>query len=116
MDCIGSGFFRHAGDGPTWVSFSGEINIDESVKVGGFKASGLNVKDVLLLTMTPPDLQKSAFMDLRQSIPIRLTTDPWTTDGTGIGLDRDTPDLSDGSRSYAEVALVMNEYLNAGGQ
>lgn len=32
------------GDGPDWTSFSGEIVINDNVKLGGFKASGLSVK------------------------------------------------------------------------
>ncbi|GLB38635.1 hypothetical protein LshimejAT787_0505000 [Lyophyllum shimeji] len=86
VDCIGEGTFRHAGDGPTWTLFSGEITISESVKVSGFKASGLSVKDCVLLSMTPPDPRRSPFNELRQVIPVRLTTDAWTADGTGVGV------------------------------
>ncbi|KAF9013303.1 hypothetical protein BDQ17DRAFT_1343160 [Cyathus striatus] len=68
VDCIGEGSFKHAGDGPTWISFSGEIMIRNDVKVTGFRAAGLSVKDCLV-------------------IPIRLTTDSWTADGTGIGAN-----------------------------
>jgi hypothetical protein len=28
--------------------------------------------------MTPPDPVKSTFRELRQVVPVRLTTDPWT--------------------------------------
>jgi len=86
VDCIGDGSFRHAGDGPTWTAFSGEITINDSVKVPGFKASGLSVKDCILFSMTPPDPQRSPFIDLRQVIPVRLTTDAWTANGTGVGV------------------------------
>ena len=44
-----------------------------------------------MFAVTPPDLSKSAFHDLREVIPVRLTTDPWIPEGTGIsprtGLD-----------------------------
>jgi len=83
VDCIGDGEFRHAGDGATWMSFSGEIKI-EPVKVTGFKIAGLSVQDCLLLTVTPPDVTKAAFIGIREMIPVRLTTDPWTEDGRGI--------------------------------
>lgn len=94
------------GDGPTWIAFTGEIIISDQVKVTGFKAGGLTVKvrpthslfgffdttpyshrmqDCLLLSMTPPEPQKSPFTELRQVIPVRLTTDVWTANGTGIG-------------------------------
>lgn len=83
VDCIGDGEFRHAGDGATWMSFSGEIKI-EPVKVTGFKIAGLSVQDCLLLTVTPPDVTKAAFIGIREMIPVRLTTDPWAEDGRGI--------------------------------
>jgi len=89
VDCIGEGKFKHAGDGPNWISFSGDIVIDEDVKVTGFKAAGLSVKDFILFTINPPDPHKSPFHELREVIPVRLTTDPWTPNGTGIGATRD---------------------------
>jgi len=60
------------------MSWSGEITIDPQVKVAGFKASGLTVKDYIVLSMTPPEPGKSPFRELRQVIPVRLTTDPWS--------------------------------------
>ncbi|KAJ7653481.1 hypothetical protein B0H17DRAFT_1100695 [Mycena rosella] len=83
VDPIGEGVFKHAGDGPTWISFSGEIEISP-VKVMGFKIAGLNVQDCILFTVTPPDVSKSPFTNIRETIPVRLTTDPWTEDGRGI--------------------------------
>jgi len=35
--------------------------------------------------MAPPDYHKSPFEDFRLLIPIRLATNAWTADGTGIG-------------------------------
>jgi len=86
VDCIGEGTFRHAGDGPTWTAFTGEITISDSVKVSGFKASGLSVKDCILFSMTPPDPRRSPFNELRQVLPVRLTTDAWAADGSGVGI------------------------------
>lgn len=51
----------------------------------GFKAGGLTVKDCILFSMTPPEAQKAPFIELRQVVPIRLTTDVFSADGTGIG-------------------------------
>ncbi|KAK7468922.1 hypothetical protein VKT23_003418 [Stygiomarasmius scandens] len=87
VDCIGEGTFRHLNDGPTWVTFSGEITVDNSVKVVGFKAGGLSVKDCILFSMTPVDPKKSPFKELRQVVPVRLTTDAWVPDGSGIGAN-----------------------------
>jgi hypothetical protein len=38
--------------------------------------------------MTPLDPQRAVFAELRQVIPVRLTTDVWTADGRGIGARR----------------------------
>ncbi|KAF9242652.1 hypothetical protein BU15DRAFT_86833 [Melanogaster broomeanus] len=85
-DCIGEGAFRHAGDGPEWVAFSGEIFIGDHITIGGFRAGGFSVRDCLVLTMSPPDLIKSPFKELRMVVPIRLATDPWNEDGSGLGM------------------------------
>ena len=37
--------------------------------------------------MTPPDPSQSPFSEFRQIVPVRLTTDAWIPDGTGIGAD-----------------------------
>ncbi|EPQ51092.1 hypothetical protein GLOTRDRAFT_118131 [Gloeophyllum trabeum ATCC 11539] len=83
-DRIGEGVFQHAGDGPDWISFSGQITINPDIKVGGFKAGGLHVKDCIVLSMVPPDPKKSPFVELRQVVPIRLTTDSWSVVNPGM--------------------------------
>ncbi|RDB14666.1 hypothetical protein Hypma_016341 [Hypsizygus marmoreus] len=103
VDCIGEGVFRHAGDGSTWSSFTGEITIHDSVKVSGFKACGLSVKDCILFSVTPPEPHRCPFHELREVIPVRLTTDVWTADGTGIGVRRRT--ISENS-----VPSMLDEY------
>ncbi|KAF8555747.1 hypothetical protein OG21DRAFT_1483672 [Imleria badia] len=85
VDCIGEGVFRNSGNGPDWQAFSGDIFISDEVTVGGFRASGFSVRDYLVLTMTPPDLSKSPFKELRMVVPIRLATDRWNNDGGGFG-------------------------------
>ena len=32
------------GDGPNWISYSGEIVIENDVELGGFRVGGLSVK------------------------------------------------------------------------
>ncbi|PPQ75815.1 hypothetical protein CVT24_002677 [Panaeolus cyanescens] len=91
VDCIAEGTFKHAGDGPTWIAFKGEMIVDEEIKVAGFRAAGLSVKDCILLTVTPHDPIKSPFGDLREVIPVKLATDPWSANGAGIGAQRDSP-------------------------
>lgn len=86
VDCIGEGRFdNHLGNDKTTSVLSGEIGIFDMVQVCGFKAAGISVKDCIVLSMTPPDYQKSPFKDFRLLIPIRLTTNAWTADGTGVG-------------------------------
>ncbi|EJD01352.1 uncharacterized protein FOMMEDRAFT_169490 [Fomitiporia mediterranea MF3/22] len=89
------------GGGKDWVAWFGEVRVDRSVKVGSFKASGLNVKDFIVLSMHPPDPAKSPFMDVRLVVPIKLTTDPWSADeyGPDVGIagysDSSDPGLED---------------------
>ncbi|KAJ3934277.1 MAG: hypothetical protein NXY57DRAFT_890494 [Lentinula lateritia] len=87
VDCLGEATFKHAGDGATRVSFSGDISIDPPVKVMGFKVGGIAVKDFMLFSMTPPEAQQAPFSELRQVIPIQLTTDVWSSNGNGFGTD-----------------------------
>ncbi|KAF5315366.1 hypothetical protein D9619_007113 [Psilocybe cf. subviscida] len=87
VDCIGEGTFKHAGDGPSVMSFSGEIALNDLAKVPGFKAAGLSVRDCIILTVTPPDPGKALFCDTRLAVPIRLTTEPWTPNGAGMGSE-----------------------------
>ncbi|KAJ7780966.1 hypothetical protein B0H16DRAFT_603113 [Mycena metata] len=86
-DRIGEARFSLAGDGATWTSFSGEITI-EPIKVTGFLSAGLSVQDCILFTVTPPDVTKAAFVGIREVVPVRLTTDPWTEDGRGFSAAR----------------------------
>ncbi|KAH9480633.1 hypothetical protein JR316_0007233 [Psilocybe cubensis] len=92
VDCIGEGIFKHAvGDAPTCISYSGEIPLTgDDIKVPGFKAAGLSVKDCVLLTMNPTDPSKSPFSEIREVIPVRLSTDPWMANGSGLGARRES--------------------------
>jgi len=88
VDCIGEGTFKHAGDGPSCISYTGEIAV-VNTKVPAFKAAGLSVKDCILFTVNSLDPSKSPFSEIREVIPIRLATDPWTPNGAGIGARLD---------------------------
>ncbi|KAG1843000.1 hypothetical protein DFJ58DRAFT_805244 [Suillus subalutaceus] len=90
VDCIGEGAFRHAGDGAHWLAFSGDIYISPDIKVGGFKAGGFSIKDCVVLTMTPPDLSKSPFKELRLTVPVRLATDPCPSGFSSAGFSGQT--------------------------
>lgn len=61
--------------------------------------------------MNPPDPTKSPFNELRQLVPIRLTTDVFTTDGTGLGA----PSRISGS-DYSDVdeppPLAYNDHTS----
>ncbi|KAI0027740.1 hypothetical protein K488DRAFT_60566 [Vararia minispora EC-137] len=77
---IGEGTMRRSVDGPRWLAFSGEIRINPDIKVGGFKASGLWVRDCIVFSLTPPDTLKGPIGDARVVVPIRLVTDPYSND------------------------------------
>lgn len=66
-------------------------------------------QDYLVLTMTPPDLFKSSFKELRMVVPIRLATDRWNDDGTGFGA-YDPPSISSSEELAAAPELQHNSY------
>ncbi len=39
-----------------------------------------------MFTITPPDAFRSAFHELREVVPVRLSTDPWAPSSAGIGI------------------------------
>lgn len=109
---IGEGVFRRYGSTPTspsnpgaggqdWMAWYGEVRVDPALTagklVGGFKASGLTVKDYVVLQMNPPDPGKSSFTDMRLVVPVKLTTDPWTADEYGAELGMHIAGYGDGS-------------------
>jgi len=101
---IGEGTFRRTGDGRDWISFAGEVNISP-VKIGGFKAGGLWVKDCLVFSITPPDALRGPVGDLRQVIPVRIVTDPWAADGsTGLHVS------PTGSEEYMDEQPGLSYY------
>jgi len=105
---IGEGAFRHMGDGPDWICFSGELRVNGQIKIGGFKAGGLSLKDYLVLSMTPPDPAKTPFNELRQVVPVRLTTDSWSSDGAGhtfSASDYSIPILASESRHPVNASV-----------
>lgn len=84
------------------MSFSGQLDIEKELKVTGFRAAGLSVKvcsffliyipelandltmvgilqDCIVFSITPLDMSKSAFNDLRAVIPVCLATDAWSS-------------------------------------
>lgn len=90
VDCIGeANFSLTGGDSPSTVSYSGEIVLDGKIKVPAFRAAGLSVKDCIVFTVTPLDPVKAPFSELRELIPVRLSTDQWIPNGAGIGVDHE---------------------------
>ncbi|THH26818.1 hypothetical protein EUX98_g7366 [Antrodiella citrinella] len=57
------------------VTWSGTIDMSSQVRCGGFSASGLDVADSIVLTITQPDSPRSRYMPFSEAIPIRLTTE-----------------------------------------
>ncbi|SJL03791.1 uncharacterized protein ARMOST_07148 [Armillaria ostoyae] len=57
------------------IDWGGEIQCKPTVKVGGFAASGVSVKDYILFSLEPPS--NSPFLPARGHVPILLTTNSW---------------------------------------
>ncbi len=100
-------FLSSQGDDNTHIAFSGEIPLDpKTIKVPGFKAAGLQVKVGLIRSLRLLRIdhsvartaycslsrrwrpQKNIFAPVREVIPVKMVTDPWTPNGTGIGAER----------------------------
>ena len=64
-------------------------------------------QDCIVLSMIPPDPNKSPFAELRCVVPIRMTTDPWNAEGTGapfIVSEYSTPSTPDESRAASHFS------------
>jgi len=95
---VGEGNFRKLGDGPEWAAWEGEITLDQNLlHVGSFKASGLWVKDCIILSIIPPSPHNHPLLELRGMLPIRLVTEPHASDA-----DFDPADWSDRDVKYEE--------------
>lgn len=101
VDRIGGGTFNQVLNTTDKSTFSGEISISETIRVGGFRTAGFGVKDCIVLTMIPPVPGKCPFRDFRLTIPIRFATDPWAADGTGLGLSTDLHAPRDQESNYS---------------
>ncbi|KAG8907260.1 hypothetical protein FRB99_004954 [Tulasnella sp. 403] len=65
-------------DGIDCIAWEGYVlPCREAITVGGFRTSGLWVKDFITLTMIPPDPDRSPLRTLHHAVPIRLVSDPW---------------------------------------
>ncbi|KAJ7464660.1 hypothetical protein B0H11DRAFT_1814903 [Mycena galericulata] len=58
-----------------FLDWDGEVRCDPHVTVGGFQATGLTVKDFIMLELTPPKPVSSPLLTVQHAIPIRLVTD-----------------------------------------
>jgi len=48
--------------------------------------STILIQDCIVFTVTPLDPVKAPFSELRELIPVRLSTDHWVPNGSGIGV------------------------------
>jgi hypothetical protein len=84
------------------MAFSRQIVIDPNVKSDRLQDSWVESEsaltpppdvlkrinfpqDCILFAITPPDASRSAFHELREVVPVRLSTDPWAPSSAGIG-------------------------------
>ncbi|KAF5346406.1 hypothetical protein D9758_012756 [Tetrapyrgos nigripes] len=65
------------------IDWEGEIRCQEDVKVGSFDAGKVSLKEFLIFSVQPGlPMQSTAFLPLRNAVPISLATDTW---GSGHG-------------------------------
>ncbi|KAJ7031039.1 hypothetical protein C8F04DRAFT_1041989 [Mycena alexandri] len=61
------------------LDWDGEISVDKAVRVGGFSAGGLIVRDFITLEIVPPNATASPLKTVQHTIPIRLVTETFTS-------------------------------------
>ncbi|RXW25356.1 hypothetical protein EST38_g505 [Candolleomyces aberdarensis] len=59
------------------LDWEGDLRVNDEVDCAGFMVANAQVKDFIMLKITPSESSKSQFLDLQVSIPIRLVTDSW---------------------------------------
>ncbi|KAF8895614.1 hypothetical protein BD779DRAFT_1668859 [Infundibulicybe gibba] len=59
------------------LNWEGELRCNDDVSVGGFTTDTVSVKDFIILAVTPSSQNKSQFLPMQDSLPIRLVTDSW---------------------------------------
>ncbi|KAG8984356.1 hypothetical protein FRB90_005365, partial [Tulasnella sp. 427] len=71
-------------DGVHYIAWEGYVLPSKDVlSVGGFRTSGLWVKDFITLTMIPPDPEHSPLRTLHHAVPVKLVSDPWEEEWWG---------------------------------
>ncbi|KAG8945482.1 hypothetical protein FRC04_000767 [Tulasnella sp. 424] len=75
---------RQEQDGVHYIAWEGYVLPSKDVlTVGGFRTSGLWVKDFITLTMIPPDPEHSPLRTLHHAVPVKLVSDPWEEEWWG---------------------------------
>ncbi|KAJ2917041.1 hypothetical protein MD484_g3397, partial [Candolleomyces efflorescens] len=59
------------------LDWEGELRVNEEVDCAGFIVANAQVKDFVMVKVTPSGSSKSQFLDMQVSVPIRLVTDSW---------------------------------------
>lgn len=57
------------------LDWEGSMKCNSSVDVGGFVAGNVQVKDFVMLSITPSQPAKTPVLELALSVPIRIVTD-----------------------------------------
>ncbi|KIM43282.1 hypothetical protein M413DRAFT_444097 [Hebeloma cylindrosporum] len=60
------------------IDWEGEVRCGSDITVGGFSAANAQVKDFIVLTLSPPSPHSSPLLEMQVTVPIRLVTDSFT--------------------------------------
>ncbi|KAH9841350.1 uncharacterized protein C8Q71DRAFT_794377 [Rhodofomes roseus] len=75
--CIGQGVIHNVSRGPKSITWAGTITVNADVTSGGFAAIGLRVSDSIVVSIKPPEVSRSRWMPLCETIAVRLTTESY---------------------------------------
>ncbi|KAF9451980.1 hypothetical protein P691DRAFT_662123 [Macrolepiota fuliginosa MF-IS2] len=59
------------------LDWEGEVRCEKEVKSGGFYLGSLQVKDYIVLALSPPPVKTSQLLSMQIAHPVRFVTDPW---------------------------------------
>ncbi|KAH9936073.1 uncharacterized protein B0H18DRAFT_868008 [Fomitopsis serialis] len=74
---IGQGAIHNVSRGPRSITWAGTITVNADIASGGFVASGLRVSDSIVVSIKPPEVSRSRWMPLCETIAVRLTTESY---------------------------------------
>ncbi|KAI0087010.1 hypothetical protein BDY19DRAFT_893731 [Irpex rosettiformis] len=86
---IAKGSIQVSSRRPDSITWSGAIAVPSRTCCGGFQTDGIKVADFIMFRITPPDGFHSGLVECSESIPMKLTTDPYDCNSAAVTISSD---------------------------